>query len=671
MALRGVRNSDGYLIKSLPSGHPFPLEYGLQPEFKAANVTTLNEAFQFSVNRFGDQCCLATRCLLAREQQEVNGRIMEKLEHGEYTWETYNQVSESVHNVGLGVRMRGINPLDRVVVFAETRAEWLIAALGCLQHRITVVTVYSNLPDYAVAHCINETEVSLLFTSYNLLPRFERILPQCPKVTTIVVMEDQLEGIGDYSTISTSVTIVPFNDLERPNPQSVLVDIPAPEGEDVAILMYTSGSTGTPKGVELTHTNILASMIAFSTQVLVGPEDRYLAFLPLAHIIELATEVTTLALGATIYYSSPFTLTNTSTKVKAGCVGDSRKAKPTFFVSVPLLLERIIKGVKQKVETQGRLKSSIFKAALKISKHIPALSGLTDRIVFKRVQEEFGGHLKLIAVGGAPISVDIIRDMKTIFNITVQVGYGATETAASCTSMDGDETVLGHTGAPNVGVFLKLEDWEEGGYRTTDRPNSRGEIIVGGSFIAKGYYKMPEATEAAFFDENGIRWFRTGDIGEIDSRGCVTIIDRKKDLVKLNTGEYVALSNLECKLKTLPDVDNICVIADSTKSCVVAVVVVLLETLQKVASSLYIKHDNLIGEELCNNSQIKGAILKQLQSHGTRCGLNRREVPADITLTTEPWTPDSGLVTASLKLKRRPIIQHFQHNITNMYSNLD
>ncbi|KAK3856480.1 hypothetical protein Pcinc_037207 [Petrolisthes cinctipes] len=670
MALRAVRNSDGYLIKSLPSGHPFPLEFGLEPQFRAANVTTLNDAFQFSVDRFGDQCCMATRCLLAREEEEVNGRKMEKLEHGEYTWKSYNQVSEAMHNIGLGVRMRGVNPLDRVVVFAETRAEWLIAALGCLQHRITVVTIYSTLPDDAVAHCINETEVSLLFTSHDLLPRFNRILPQCPEVKTIVVMEDQLEGIGDDSAISTSVTIVAFQDLVKPDPQSVLVDIPEPEGEDVAILMYTSGSTGTPKGVELTHTNILTSIIAFSIQVLVGPEDRYLAFLPLAHIMELATEVTVLAVGATIYYSSPFTLTNNSTKVKSGCVGDSRKAKPTFFVSVPLLLERIIKGVLQKVETQGLIKSSMFKGALKISQHIPALSWFMDRIVFRRVQEEFGGHLRIIAVGGAPISVNVLRDMRTIFNITIQVGYGATETAACCTSMDADETVLGHTGAPNVGVLLKLEDWEEGGYRTTDRPNSRGEIIVGGPVIAKGYYKLPEATEAAFFKENGIRWFRTGDIGEIDSRGCVTIIDRKKDLVKLNTGEYVALSSLECKLKTLPGVDNICVFADSTKGSTVAVVVVLLETLRKVANSLDTKLDNLIGEELCNNSQISGAFLKELQSHGKKCGLNRREVPAAITLTLEPWTPDSGFVTASLKLKRKPLAQHFQLSISNMYSNL-
>lgn len=612
MALRAVKNREGYYIKAFPSGEPVPWESGIEPDFRAAHVTTLSAAFQFSVNRYGEQSCMATRALLAREYEEVNGKTMERLSLGKYHWKTYTEVSQEVHNIGLGIRRRGVNPLDRVVVFAETRAEWLMAALGCLQHRITVVTVYSSLPDDGVVHCINETEVSFIFTSFAMLPRVKRILPQCPEVTTIVMMEDQLEGTGDCSAFPSSVTTVPFQDLVKPDPQADSVDIPEPQGDDVAILMYTSGSSGTPKGVELTNTNIIFSMVAFSVQVKVGQDDRYLAFLPLAHIMELSAELVLLTLGAGIFYSSPFTLTNTSTKVKKGCEGDARVAKPTFIVSVPLLLERILKTVSEKVEEQGPLKSYIFKAAKKIVKTIPSLSYLMDRLVFQQVQEELGGQLRCIAVGGAPISDQTFNDMRAIFRVTVQVGYGATETAACCTSMDDDDKVVGYTGAPNVGVFLKLEDWKEGNYLVTDQPNPRGEIVVGGPVIAKGYYKLPEATEAAFFEENGIKWFRTGDIGEIDSRGCVKIIDRKKDLVKLNNGEYVALSTLESKLKTTPGLDNLCMYADSNKASTVAVMVVLPEAMHKMATSLDVKQEGLTSEELCHDSQINAAFLRVL-----------------------------------------------------------
>lgn len=670
MALRGVKNSQGYLIKAYPSGNPFPWESGIEPELRAANVTTLSAAFQFSVSRYGEQSCMATRTLLAREHEEVNGRRMEKLDLGKYTWKTYSEVSEEVHNIGLGIRLRGVNPLDRVVVFAETRSEWLMAFLGCLQHRITVVTVYSTLPDDGVVHCINETVVSLVFTSYDLLPRVKRILPQCSEVTTIVVMEDQLEGTGDCSAFPSSVTVVPFQDLVKPDPQALSVDIPEPQGDDVPILMYTSGSTGIPKGVELTNTNIISSMVALSVQLVIGLEDRYLAFLPLAHIMELASELSFLLLGGTIYYSSPFTLTNSSTKVMKGCEGDARLAKPTIIATVPLMLDRIVKNVSQKVEELRPLKRSIFKAAVKIVKTIPFLSSPMNRLVFQQVQEELGGMLRRIVVGGAPISDQTITKMRAFFDVTIQVGYGSTETSACATSTDFDDTVVGYVGAPNVGVSLKLEDWEEGDYRVTDKPNPRGEIVVGGPTIAKGYYKLPEATEAVFFEENGIKWFRTGDIGEIDSRGCVKIIDRKKDLVKLNHGEYVALSTVECKLKTFPGMNDICVFADSNKASIVAVMVVQPEILHKVATNLDIEQDGLTSEELCHDNRITDALLKEFQNHGKKCGLNRREVPAAITLTTQPWTPDSGLVTSTLKLKRKQLSRHYEVAVRNMYSSI-
>lgn len=181
-----------------------------------------------------------------------------------------------------------------------------------------MATLYSTLSEEGIVHGINETEVTFLFTSYNLLPKLIHLLKKCPNVKTVVVMEDQLEGVGDDKDLPEGMTLVPFQDLVKTDPRAVSLDIPEVEAEDVAIMMYTSGSTGIPKGVELTHSNILSSVVAYSAETRVGPEDRYLAFLPLAHVMELGTEISLLALGAAILYSSPWTLTSGGPQVKEG-----------------------------------------------------------------------------------------------------------------------------------------------------------------------------------------------------------------------------------------------------------------------------------------------------------------------------------------------------------------
>lgn len=137
-------------------------------------------------------------------------------------------------------------------------------------------------------------------------------------------------------------------------------------------------------------------------------------------------------------------------------------------------------------------------------------------MIFKEVQEEFGGQLKYIGVGAAPLTAETQNAINAMFDVSLQVGYGTTETCASATCMEVDDADTGHTGGPNVGVFLKLRNWEEGGYRTTDKPNPRGEVIVGGPVISKGYFKLPEENKEAFICHHGQKWFLTGDIGEID-----------------------------------------------------------------------------------------------------------------------------------------------------------
>merc|ERR1712088_909364 len=174
--------------------------------------------------------------------------------------------------------------------------------------------------------------------------------------------------------------------------------------------------------------------------------------------------------------------------------------------------------------------------------------------------------------------------MRVCLGSTLIQGYGLTEVTACATLMAMDDLGTEVCGIPNQGVQLKLVNWEEGNYRVTDKPKPRGEVYIGGGNIAAGYYKQPEKTAEEFFtDRSGRRWFKTGDIGEIDKFGVVKIVDRKKDLVKLQFGEYVSLGKVESVLKGCPVVGNVCVYGDSNKSYVVAVICPVSATLKEIA----------------------------------------------------------------------------------------
>ncbi|KAF2347956.1 AMP-dependent synthetase/ligase [Trinorchestia longiramus] len=646
-------------------------------EFRAAGVRTVSDVLRYSSQKYFQKDCLGTRQIVLRHIVQSQGKPVEKLELADYRWLSYKQVYEMSQAIGVGLRDLGYKFGDRIALFAETRAEWLIAAGGILQHRVAVCTVYTTLSDSGVVHALNETEVPLIFTTYELLPRIIKLLPQCPKVKTLVIMEDQLEGIGNTDALPDHVEAIPFQNLIKRGFLSSCEDTPVPQVDDTAIIMYTSGSTGVPKGVELSHGNIMSFLTAYFCRIPATSESRYLAFLPLAHVLELVTELALLIRGIQIFYSSPATLTSSSLKVMPGTEGDAKIAKPTVMTCVPLVLDKVIKSISQKVEQGGWLKSFIFKKLVNYKiwfENVPFTSAIMDFLVFRKIKVELGGELKTLVVGGAPLSVQTQQLFQTMFGCDIQVGYGSTETSACVSVMRAGDSRLGHVGPPNDGVLLKLRDWEEGGYRVTDKPNPRGEVVIGGPSVAKGYFKRPEETVANFFEENGVRCFCTGDIGEIDEYGCLKIIDRLKDLVKMKHGEYVSLGSVESTLKTMPLIDNVCVFADVLPDHVVAVVVPVPEVLLKIgkqeaATSLTNPSlDNMA--HLYTNRHINKVVLSMIQDHGKSCDLSKWEIPAAVYLTSDCWNPESGLVTAALKLRRKQLLQRYQDQVKVMYEEL-
>ena len=216
-----------------------------------------------------------------------------------------------------------------------------------------------------------------------------------------------------------------------------------------------------------------------------------------------------------------------------------------------------------------------------------------------------------------------------------------------------------------AGMEIRLINWDEGNYKITDKPRPRGELVLGGNPVTRGYYKNDEKTAEDFFIENGKQFFKSGDIGELLPSGIIRIIDRKKDLVKLQLGEYVSLGKVESQMKTCSLVDNICVYADSNKSHTVALVVPIRENVEKLVKDPSNAETSF--EDLCKDEKAVQTVLKKLMEHGKANGLEKFEIPTVITLYPEVWVPESGLVTAAFKLKRKALQTAFQSDIDRMY----
>ena len=228
------------------------------------------------------------------------------------------------------------------------------------------------------------------------------------------------------------------------------------------------------------------------------------------------------------------------------------------------------------------------------------------------------------------------------------------------------ENSVGKVGPPVQGVQIKLVNWEEGNYRVSDKPCPRGEIFIGGGNVAAGYFKNEEKTKEEFFiDDEGTRWFKTGDIGQFEDDGTLRIVDRKKDLVKLQFGEYVSLGKVESVLKGCPVVANVCIFGDSRQSYVVAVVCPVKEILTDIAGKF--GKAELEWEDMVADKDVTGAVLREVQLHAKRSRLEKFEVPGAVTLTSIEWLPETGLTTAAMKLKRKPLGDHYAADIKRMY----
>ncbi|CAN9511163.1 unnamed protein product [Ophioblennius macclurei] len=631
---------------------------------------TLDKMFEYAAKRFPHRDCLGTREVISEEdERQSNGKVFKKVVLGEYRWLSYEEILSAATRLGGGLASLGQRPKFNIAIFCETRAEWLIAAQACFAYNFPLVTLYSTLGGPAVAHGLNETQVTHIITSRELLEtKLKAILAEVPRLQHIVVVDDTPTT---WPGFPRSVSVHNMVAIQKLGAQSedASAERKPPLPSDIAVIMYTSGSTGVPKGVMISHSNIIAGITGMAERIPnLCEEDTYIGYLPLAHVLELSAELVCVAYGCRIGYSSPQTLADQSTKIKKGSKGDTSILQPTLMAAVPEIMDRIYKNVMTKVEEMSCIQRTLFILAYnyKLEQLVKGYSTpLCDRLIFSKIRALLGGQTRVLLSGGAPLSAATQRFMNVCLCCPVGQGYGLTETCGAGTISELWDYSTGRVGGPLVCCEIKLKDWIEGGYRSTDKPHPRGEILIGGPNVTMGYYKKEARNQVDFIvDGNGQRWFCTGDIGEFQEDGCLQIIDRKKDLVKLQAGEYVSLGKVEAMLKNCPLIDNICAYANSGETYVIGFVVPNQKQLQVLAQQYDIRGS---WEDLCSSKAIEELVLKVITEAALAAQLERFEIPRKICLSPEPWTPETGLVTDAFKLKRKELKTHYQDDIERMY----
>lgn len=559
-------------------------------------------------------------------------------------------------------------------------------AHGAFTQSLTIVTAYDTLGAEGLQFSISETESMTCFTNADLLPTLRKVLPNCPSIQNIIytgeVPEAEIDSLK--SSFPQLKSVMSYDQLLKLG-EEYLSEPNPPKNEDLCCIMYTSGSTGSPKGVLLTHANVVAAseykLVDFSVYIylhaplthfclvsglnrmlqhLIEDGDTVMAYLPLAHVLEFLVENLCIFFGLTLGYGSVKTLTDASVRE---CRGDFAAFKPSIITGVPQVWETIKKTVMATVALRGPKIEKIFHGAVDLKSWLVDNgypTGVLDKVVFRKVKQQLGGRFRYAISGGAPLSTDTQRFL-SLTAAPILGGYGMTESCGMCSVMAPEQFAYGPVGAPVPCTEVKLIDAPEAGYLSTNEPKPQGEIWIRGPSVTAGYFKNEELTKESITVDG---WLMTGDIGEWNENGTLSIIDRRKNLVKLSNGEYIALERIESVYKSSTLVENLCIYADSLCPRPVALMVPVEKTFRAICQEKGLEVDDY--EASCEDRKVRNVVLEILHDQAKKSGLKGTELIADVWICSDLWTTEMGFLTAAQKLNRRAITERYKDQLEQM-----
>lgn len=667
VAVNGADGSEGQIRRSFLS----PNELVERP---GPGINTMVDLLDAARKRHGSRRLIATREILHehKDQKVIRKKVGDKeveetktwtfYELSDYTYTTLNEFCDLVGKFASGLGALGLNNSTRFNIFASTAINWQIAAQSCFRQGLTFCTAYDTLGPSGLQVSLEEPEVVGMFTNAAQLHVVDSVVENTPLLRVVIYDGEAdpkvLESLRAKLSTRPNAHLLTFDEVLKLGAQhnnSAPVQV---NPEDIACIMYTSGSTGAPKGVILTHANLVATVAAVDMLIspYLGNDESLLAYLPLAHILEFVVECFALYRGIALGYGRVKTLTATSVR---NSKSDLMAFRPTLMVGVPAVWELIRKGILAKVNSAGSVKQKMFSMGMWSKKNkVPGLAQFSDAVIFKAVKEQTGGRLHFALSGGAPIAKETHEFLRNAL-VNILQGYGMTESSAMCAVLTPEFFKYSCVGVPMPSVEIKLRDVPDANYLSTNNP-PQGEVMLRGPSITQGYFKRPDVTAEALTEDG---WLCTGDVGQWNADGTLSLIDRKKNLVKLSGGEYIALERLESTYKSCNVVTNVCVHASSEAKQPMAVVFPREDTLRSALSQNglgNLKDQEL--EDLCKNKDVVQLVLKELNQVGKGAGFVPMEQLQSVVLV-----PEELPLTAAQKVQRKEVESKYGDEIKKVY----
>lgn len=559
---------------------------------------------------------------------------------GGKTWETltYKNVADQVKQVSLGLRALGVGRGDRVALLSENRPEWAICDLAAQAAGAVTVPIYPTLPASQVAHILADSGAKAIVVSdAKQMAKILALRESLPDLSVLITLDEASaeDGFQTLAAVVDTGAKASFEESYEARRDSV-------QHDDLMSLVYTSGTTGSPKGAMLTHGNMAAAIDGANDKFpqFTPPNDVFLSFLPLSHVFERVTYNLALTQGAqTIYNDSIFKL-----------LDNMAELHPTIMQCVPRVFESIQERVFDGIAKLPERRKNLTKRALEIGGIVarrqnaglsvsPLLFGLFlfyDKLVLSKIRARFGGKVKFLVSGGAPLSPATATFFLAI-GIPILEGWGLTETTAAAAANPRGRVKIGTVGTPLAGVSVKTAE--------------DGEILVQGPTVMRGYWNLPNATAEVIDTE---RWFHTGDIGEIDAEGYLKITDRKKDILVLANGKKVAPQPIETLLKRSPLLSEVVLLGDNagTVGALVVPNYDLLKAWAKEQNGEAKKPEELAADPAARK-YVKSEIDKLSKELADFEKIKR------IALLPHAFTQDTGELTPTLKVKRKVVAEKY------------
>ncbi len=570
-------------------------------------------------------------------------------EDGEWKSISYREVWTQVRAVGSALTDLGLERGDRAAILSENRPEWALTDYGCLCSGVVGVPIYATLTAEQVRYVLQNSGSRVVFLSdREQLDKVLEVRDQLPELTRIVIF-DRPSGELPDGVLSWADFLARGRGAGKGADDAAFrAEAESASPGDLATILYTSGTTGDPKGVMLTHDNLRSNVKAAERILPIDERDTTLSFLPLSHVFQRMVDYLLFHRGCAIYYARSIDTVPE----------DLKSVRPTVVVSVPRLYEKVY----AKVTSADGVKGALIKWARGVGERWaeaklagqtpPALTraqyGLAKKLVFSKIKEGVGGRLRYFVSGGAPLAGEI---NKFFFSAGVMIleGYGLTETSPVTnvnSPRDFPENFrIGTVGKPVPGTEVRLDD--------------DGEILVRGPQVMKGYFNLPEATREAIDDEG---WFRTGDIGEIDADGFLSITDRKKDIIVTAGGKNMAPQPIENRLKSNRYFDQPVLLGDRERF-ITLLLVPDFEALEGWGRQEGL--DTSDRRRFLEDPNVHAHLMKEMK--GELSGFASFEVPKKIVLLDEPFTIEDGSLTPTQKVKRRVVQARHEEVLKRVY----